>query len=259
MPTGLRAGHHTYWKDAGAGPKRAVLIHCSLAHSGAWGGVITALGDAYRSCAFDMPGHGRSAGYVGDDYQGQTAAIAATFCDGPTHLIGHSFGATVVLRLAAQQPHLVSRLSLIEPVFFAAASPEEQEAHEQQMQPFARMMAQDDLRGAAAFFNGLWGALPWDKIPQSQQDYMAQRIHLIPMASASIMQDSHGLLDGGLSKIDAPVDLIAGSHSHPIIPSILDGLTRQFPHAKRVTIQGAGHMVPITHATEVTKALTDEV
>jgi lipase len=41
--------------------------------------------------------------------------------EGPVHLIGHSFGATVALRLAIEAPERVASLTLIEPVLFAAA------------------------------------------------------------------------------------------------------------------------------------------
>lgn len=209
--------------------------------------------------AFDLPGHGQSAAYEGADYQGRAAEIAACFCDGATHVIGHSFGATVALRLAAMRPELVSRLSLIEPVFFAAASEKAQADHAAQLIPFGEMIERGALKDAARFFNKLWGAGPWAAIPTAQQDYMAQRIHLIPLASASIMQDPHGLLTGGLKSLSCPVDLIEGSESHPIIGSILDGLARALPQAKRTTIQGAGHMAPLSHPRDVARALTDQV
>jgi len=38
----------------------ALLSHCSLAHSGAWGGVMAGLNDRLRMTAFDLPGHGES-------------------------------------------------------------------------------------------------------------------------------------------------------------------------------------------------------
>jgi pimeloyl-ACP methyl ester carboxylesterase len=70
---------------------------------------------------FDLPGHGRSAPWAGTDYHSDATAVAAALLHGPTHIIGHSFGATVALRLAVERPDLVSRVTLIEPVMFAAA------------------------------------------------------------------------------------------------------------------------------------------
>ena len=57
----------------------------------------------------DMPGHGQSADWDGrHEYQTLVAQAAAACCDGPTHLIGHSFGATAALRLAVERPKLVN-------------------------------------------------------------------------------------------------------------------------------------------------------
>jgi len=44
MPRGLRGGVETHWQVMGQGPRRALAIHCSLAHGGTWAGVARALG-----------------------------------------------------------------------------------------------------------------------------------------------------------------------------------------------------------------------
>jgi pimeloyl-ACP methyl ester carboxylesterase len=72
--------------------------------------------------AFDLPGHGRSADWDGiSDYQSLSTQIAGNFITDPIDVIGHSFGATVALRLAVEQPEKVRSLILIEPVVFAVA------------------------------------------------------------------------------------------------------------------------------------------
>ena len=108
----------------GRGPRPAVAIHCSLAHSGAWRGLSKALGDMLTLTAFDLPGHGRSGDWGPEDGEVQTLTtrIAETFVTAPPmDIIGHSFGATAALRLAMERPDLVRSLVLYEPVFFAAA------------------------------------------------------------------------------------------------------------------------------------------
>ena len=83
MPEGFRAGASVFWREAGEGARPALFVHCSLAHSGAWSGVMAGLADRLRMTAFDMPGHGRSGAWRGGDFQAETVAIAATFCDRP--------------------------------------------------------------------------------------------------------------------------------------------------------------------------------
>ena len=122
MPKDLRAGQEIYWQVLGEGPRRAVAIHCSLAHSGAWKGVAEELRGTLAITAFDLPGHGQSADWDGrGDFVTLTAQIAASFMDGPVDLIGHSVGGVAALQLAFAVPEMVRTLTLIEPVLFAAA------------------------------------------------------------------------------------------------------------------------------------------
>src|SRR6056297_3337330 len=98
MPEGLRGGVPVHWRVAGTGGRRAILAHCSLAHSGAWKGVMERLAPRLSMVAFDLPGHGRSADWDGSvPLQDLVVAIARDFRDeapDPVDLIGHSFGAT---------------------------------------------------------------------------------------------------------------------------------------------------------------------
>jgi len=110
----------------GTGPRPVLALHCSLAHGGAWTAVAARL-PGCRLLAPDLPGHGLSPDWAGPgDYHDATtravgSLLGALAQDGPVDLLGHSFGATVALRLALQRPELVRSLMLVEPVLFAAA------------------------------------------------------------------------------------------------------------------------------------------
>lgn len=257
MPTGQKAGFDTYWTTFGQGPDPALMIHCSLAHSGSWAGLARELSGALTMTAFDMPGHGRSGAW--DDRGGiqrVTADIAADLLQGPAHIIGHSFGATVALRLAVLRPELVRSLVLIEPVYFAAGladRPEIGPAFQAQMAMFEAGMRQGDLRLAAQGFLQVWGTgVEWGSIPEPEQDALAGQMHLIAAAGPVLHQDAAGLLAPGvLDAVDMPVLLLEGSASPPIIGAINAGLAARLPRAERAVVAGAGHMVPITHAGQV--------
>jgi len=261
MPKDSRAGFPTYWTTFGQGPRDALMIHCSLAHSGSWGGVAGHLSGVLTMTAFDMPGHGCSD--VWDDrgeIQGVTAEIAAAFCDGPRDVIGHSFGATVALRLAVARPDLVRSLVLIEPVFFAVAmqdAPEIWAAHAAEVAPFEAAWTDGDTRAAAEAFTGMWGdGTPWASVPARMQQALADQMHLIVAAGHALHNGPAGLLDdGGLAAITCPVLLLEGSASPPVIAAIQAGLIRRLPQAHRAVIAGAGHMVPITHADQVAREI----
>lgn len=72
--------------------------------------------------ALDLPGHGRSDWREDADYLPQTIApavaqalaAAGVTAESPVHLVGHSLGGLVAAIVAAMQPQLVSRLTLID-------------------------------------------------------------------------------------------------------------------------------------------------
>ncbi|MFK7938386.1 MAG: alpha/beta fold hydrolase [Roseovarius sp.] len=261
MPRGERAGFPTYWTSFGQGPRKALMIHCSLAHSGSWGGVARHLSGALHMTAFDMPGHGRSGAWDNrDEYQRVTSNIAATFCDEPLDVVGHSFGATVALRLAIERPELVRSLVLIEPVFFAVAIRDHPELYitlQALFAPFAAALKAEDRAEAAKAFSTIWGdGTAWAALPDAQKQALADQIHLIEAGHEALYDDPGGLLDDGvLQGLDKPVQLIEGTRSPFIIPAIHEGLAARLPRAERTVIVGAGHMAPITHAAQVSDAM----
>lgn len=259
MPKDLRGGHPTYWTTFGTGARRVLLIHCSLAHSGAWNGVARILEDRLNMHAFDLPGHGRSDDWTGErDIQEMSTAMAADVIghDGPMDIIGHSFGATVALRLAIERPELVRSLVMIESVFVAAALADHAEMREQYpelMGDYLEAMRRGDRTAAARAFMRDWGdGQPWDSLPAEQRAFLSERIHLIEANDPTVHQDRPGLLKNRLiEQVRAPALLIRGADSTAFVAPTHAAIARRMQHARSVAIEGAGHMVPITHPKEV--------
>ncbi|SHG92592.1 Pimeloyl-ACP methyl ester carboxylesterase [Cognatiyoonia sediminum] len=253
MPTEILAGRSANVLRMGAGGPAVLGIHCSLARSEALLPLIKTLAPSGRVTLFDMPGHGRSAPWDDEgDYQGVTAQQALELCTNPTHIIGHSFGATVALRAAVLAPELVSRLTLIEPVFFAAAKgTQAYEQHRRDFLPFEEAIAIGDTAKAAEVFNDMWGALSWSHSPAATRSALIDQIHLIPAGAPAIEEDNAELLtSGALEALDLPVTLIRGDKTQPIIADIHHALVRRLPNATDLIVKGAGHMLPITHPSE---------
>ncbi|MET4128518.1 alpha/beta hydrolase [Roseovarius sp. MBR-6] len=257
MPNGLRGGFATHWQVMGQGPRAALAIHCSLAHSGAWAGVARALGADLTLTAFDLPGHGGSGAWENEgEIQATSTAMAADLLDAPADIIGHSFGATVALRLAVEHPGLVRSLSLYEPVFFAVAladRPEMRAGHETEMAAYRAGHEAGDLAGAARGFLRVWGdGEGWDALPAPTRARIAAQMPLIEAAAPALYGDAGGMLaSGALTRIAAPVLLMQGARSPAIIGAINDGLAARLPDCRRATIAGAGHMGPITRPQAV--------
>ncbi|MDD7973162.1 alpha/beta hydrolase [Roseinatronobacter sp. HJB301] len=237
----------------------ALMLHCALGRARDWRALLAAMRTPLAAQGFDMPGHGRSDDWDGTgEFQGQCVAHAQTLLQAPSLLIGHSFGATIALRLALERPDLVRALVLIEPVLFAAArSRPEYAAHAAHDAEFASAIALGDYHTAAALFLDLWGTgTPFREMPPAEQDRISAKIPLIMATTPAIYDDSAGILaPGRLEGLRAPVLLLHGSASPPVAGAINAALCERLPDAQAQCISGAGHMLPLTHPATTADAI----
>ncbi|QYZ68592.1 alpha/beta fold hydrolase [Neotabrizicola shimadae] len=266
MPEAVFAGHPTHWRVFERGGARPVLaLHCSLAHGGAWSGLSAGL-SGVTITAPDLPGHGQSAGWDShSDLHTLTTRIAAEMAamlgqGRPVDVMGHSFGGTVALRLALERPDLVRSVILFEPVLFAAARAAGAAcwpAFIAEHQEVAALYRSGQAEAAAMRFHSVWGGrVGFDDLPERQQHYMIDRIGLVMAQDATLVADSAALLRAmGLETLTQPVLLAEGAESPPVIPAICGELARRLPLVRRVTVPGAGHMLPITHPAQVAPAV----
>lgn len=237
-----------------------LLIHCSLGHSGTWAPLAAVLPDR-PALAFDLPGHGRSPDWPGrpalHDLCTRAAQEIAAAEGAPLDLLGHSFGATVALRMALEHPGRLRSLTLVEPVLFAALPPAEAAAARAAEDGVGAALAAGDRRAAARAFLDRWGGPGgWAALDAAQQARMAARIHLIPAGAAALWDDAAGLLrPGRLEGLRVPVLLVSGGASPPAMARICDRLAARLPAAQRCHIASAGHMLPVTHAPELAARL----
>ena len=264
MPSGLRAGFPTHWRSFGDGPETALLLHCALAHSGAWRGVASALSGRLSLLAPDMPGHGKSADWDHRrDLHDQITDIALDCLGSGGHVIGHSFGATIALRLAIEAPEKVRSLTLIEPVLFAAAKPEPA-IYDQYLEDaavFGAAMQKGDWAASAKAFTTVWGGGgDWDALPDNEKAGLASRMHFIRETEPCLFDDRANLLGAGrCERITCPTLLMRGADTEPVIGAIHRALAKRIDGAKDVVIPNAGHMVPLTHPELVAERIVENL
>lgn len=262
MPKENRAGFATSWTTFGEGERNALLLHCSLGQASAWKAVAKGLGDMLTMTAIDLPGHGGSD--IWDDrgdYKEVCVRTAETFLEDQTDIIGHSFGAAVALRLAQENPEKVRSLTLIEPVFFAVAfeaDPATRAVYDQDHDPFFDAYQSGDMDKATDVFTTLWGGSDWSKIPTPVQDYMKARINIVAATNGSLLDDNAGLAKTGkIEGITCPTLIVEAGHTVQIMREVTAALGNRMPNATRVVIEGAAHMVPMSHPKELTAKIRD--
>lgn len=108
------------YAEAGAGPP-LVMIHGLLVNHREWDSVAAHLDVHFRCLRPDLPGCGASAkpsperfSYRVEAHAEVLAAFIESTSEGPVELCGHSMGGAVALVLAADYPHLVKRLSILD-------------------------------------------------------------------------------------------------------------------------------------------------
>jgi pimeloyl-ACP methyl ester carboxylesterase len=254
-------GRRLVWREAGDGPP-ALLFHCSLAFSGAWAGVIAELSNDLRLIAPDLPGHGGTGHVAGADAQDEAVADAVRLLEdtGPAHLVGHSFGGTVALRVAREAPDRVRALVLFEPVQFTLLADFDPRAFARERADAAPAHAaarEGDWPAAAEAFLGRWGA-PFRSLAPESSAAILSALPVLFEDSLSVSEpDQARLRLDQLGQIACPVLALCGSTSPAVTHRILDAVAEGVPDVTRRCLAGVGHMGPITHPALVSAAIRD--
>lgn len=236
----------------GAQDRPALALHCMMGNASYWGPIAAGLADLVQVTAPDLPGHGQSPDWPGEppDFHTHVTRQVAPLITRPLDLIGHSLGATVALRIAVGAPEAVRSLTMIEPVLFAAAPGAGNDGLLEEIHALAEAGRPED---AARRFLEVWGGIDWDQQTPAGRARLTRQIGMVIAGNDALAHDSANILrDGGLESVDAPVLIVMGGDSPPVIPAIADALAARLPDVGRATVPGAAHMLPITHPGPVT-------
>lgn len=225
-----------------------LALHCMLGSGRTWRRLARHL-DRPLICP-DLPGHGDGPLAEGDILAQAVDVALAAAPGGAFDILGHSFGGCVAMQVMADHPQRVRRAVLVEPVFFPAARP----VPTQLEMTGSIIDPEHDRKKALEAFSASWGAGPLDVLKPEQQAYLLARLPLVYAANAGIVADSSNVL-GRLP--DLSVTLVHGGQSPPVMQRIIKGLFAAFPQVDCHEIPDAAHMLPVTHAAELARIVTD--
>lgn len=234
----------------GEGPA-VVLFHSSLSSAKQWLHLVSLLKKQYRVINIDTLGYG-----LADDVSDKAAynfsvelkrvngALTEIIGDDPFHLVGHSCGGAIALKLAVENPDKVLSMSLYEPVAFHLL-PEDGDARKAS-NTFANEIDIDDYYLAAERFTDFWNRKGFFKsLPEKMQQIMSQDMEKVNLDFIGLMSETYGLSD--MKKITAPVLMMVGDYTPELSKTLSALIASPFTNVTRMNFS-AGHMGPVSHA-----------
>jgi pimeloyl-ACP methyl ester carboxylesterase len=231
--------------EQGAGTP-VVLLHAGIADRTMWSEHLKPLAAAgHRVIAVDLPGFGEAPG--GEAARAPWETVLETMSSlelEPAVLVGNSFGGAVALRIAAGAPDRVSALVLV------SAPPLDDEASAQLEAAWAAEEAaleRGDIAAAVAAVLEAW-LLPDAPAQLRERVATMQRRALEAQAEAPAVSPAPDPLEEHpelVAQVTVPALVMAGEHDMPDFLDGADALAGSLPRARKVILEGAGHLAPL--------------
>ena len=241
----------------GEGPA-VVLFHSSLSSAKQWGYLVGLLKLDYKVINIDSLGYGEADQVIDKEGYNFTTeldrvykALNVIIGDEAFHLVGHSCGGALALKLAVENPDKILSMSLYEPVAFHLL-PEDSEA-KKLSDTFANEVNIDDMYLAAEKFTDFWNSEGFfHSLPKKIQDSMSKDMEKVNLDFIGLTSETYTLND--VKSIKAPVLMMIGDYT-PKLSNTLSSLIASSFESVSFANFAAGHMGPISHAEIIQTAI----
>jgi pimeloyl-ACP methyl ester carboxylesterase len=232
-----------------------LCIHSFSSAGRQYRGLAERLAARFEVAIPDLYGHGnRPAWPAGRPFTlaDEAAPLAARI---PTHLVGHSYGAAVALRIAADHGARVRSMALYEPAIWgtlAALCPDEPATREIEAvrDETLRFIDAGRLEAAAERFIDYWtGAGSWAATPQERRPRLVDTVRSLREGWQAAFDERWSAAE--LRALDIPCLLLTGTASTAAARRAVRLLGELLPRAKVVELDGLPHMGPVTHPERV--------
>lgn len=246
----------------GNGPA-LVLLHAGGSSGAQWKRMAPLLEDDHQLIAPDLIGFGGTPAWPGPgelshDLQADlVAAVIAHTAGTAVDVVGHSYGGASAVRLVLRRPELVRSLVLIEPVLtplLREGEPALFAEYRQVAQGFlecAQTGRPED--GWQCFLDYRNGAGTWVALPDANKArFVAQTAQTCDGFRSNL---GNPTTRAECSGIGVPTTIVCGEDTTAPDRRVTELLRDAIGASRYVTIPGAAHMSPLTHAHDVAKII----
>ena len=236
-----------------------VMLHASLGSKAQWVALAERMASRFQAIALDLWGYGDNAmpaatpSFTLDDelrlVAGHIDRVVGSHAR--VHIVGHSYGGLVALRLAQCWGERIASLSLYEPVAFRMLDEDDADSSivRQLSDRITHLVATGLRHEAAKVFVDFWsGDGSYASLSLPAQANMARRVAKVPLDFAAAWR--WPMRPSDCRSIVAPTLTLAGTRSPGFMKRIVALLNRSLPDGRAWWFD-AGHMAPVTHADRV--------
>jgi pimeloyl-ACP methyl ester carboxylesterase len=241
-----------------------VFLHSGVGSAGEWRQVFNLWPDAHRLVAVDAFGDGDGPGRPGcrtvDDFADQILGVAEYVAEA-VHLVGFSWGGVTALQVGVTAPGVLASLTVIEPEAYGLLTPADGPAY--LTISALRDRCRDHVRADrwyeayqefVDFYNGPGSFAGWPATRRARflDDQRKRGDMWDVLFEAPLTADK-------LASVSLPVHVVEGSATSVVDHTICALVLRHLRRPEHILIEGAGHMIPLTHAAALTGVLLDSV
>ncbi len=248
-----------FFREAGSGPT-VLCIHSSASSSGQWRALMAHLSDRFRVVAPDLYGYGKSPAWphefplrLEDELDLMAPILADT---DQVHLVGHSYGGLIALKMALSYPTKVASLTLYEPTCFfllPTYEPAYKEIKAIRDQTYW-LIDEGEPEAAAQTFVSYWaGSAAWDHTPEARRQKFAQGMQKVRLEWTNGFDVPLSM--SGILALTIPILLMSGAQTTLAEKGVMQRLQILLSQAEINEFAEMGHMGPITHADEVNQTI----
>ncbi len=249
-------------REVGSGPG-VLCIHSFASNLGQYRTLMQRLAPHFRVIAADLYGHGNAAAWTDPrpiTLADEAAPLEALFADGePMHLVGHSYGAAVALRIATTQPNRVRSMVLYKPTIWGTLTqlcPRDPATLEIEAvrDDTVRLVHAQDIAAASERFADYWGGKgAWAAMPDKHRPKLMENVRQLGDGWHAAFTERWS--PESLGRLEVPCLLLTGSDTTAAARRAHQLLHASLPRTTAIELQGLGHLGPMTHPERVDAAI----